>query len=213
MWLDGITTVLLTLVDLNDNISRWLQLCARSRRLWIESLPYYKQQINSCLIEALVTTREEEVHYTPTQEDEALITLPRHTCVHTVKGSAVKELLRNHVSLWVLRSTIGAAHKVKTNTLPPSRSSGGNLVLLLHDGKITHNRGFQWNWVCVWVKRPRISSRASLRRLQTGALIKNATCGMREASLLSGSSSGEPKLYRKQHHHESSLDANQSGHI
>lgn len=145
----GITAVLLPLVDSNDGIPRWLQLCARSRRLWIESLLYYKQQTNSCLIEAPVTTREEEVHYTPTQEDEALITLPRHTCVHNVKGSAVTESLCNHVSLWVLKSTSGAAHKVRTNTLPPSRSSGGNLVLLLHDGKITHNRGFQLN--CLWL--------------------------------------------------------------
>lgn len=173
--MDGITAVLLPLVDLNYSVSCWLQLCARSRRLWIESLSYYKQQMNSCLIEALVTTREEEVHYTPTQEDEALIRLPRHTCVYTVKGSAVTELLHNHVPLWVLGSRSGAAHKAKTNTLPPSGSSGGTL----HDGKITHNRGFQWNWVCVWVKWPRISFRASLR-LQTRAPHKNATWGMWE---------------------------------
>lgn len=108
---------------------------------------------------------------------------------------------------------VGAAHKAhKTNTLAPSKSSRGNLVLLLHDGEITHDRGFQWNWVCVWVKWPRISSRASLR-LQSRAPINNATCGMWEASLLSGSSSGESKLYRKQNYHESSLNASQSDHI
>lgn len=58
----------------------------------------------------------------PLRNTEALITLPRHTCVHTVKGSAVTQSLRNRVSVWVLGS-----RSAKTNALSPSRSSGRTL--------------------------------------------------------------------------------------
>lgn len=58
----------------------------------------------------------------PLRNTGALITLPRHTCVHTVKGSAVTQLLCNRMPVWVLGS-----RSAKTNTLSPSRSSGRTL--------------------------------------------------------------------------------------